>query len=100
VKLPLRIREAEGNSGGTLPPIQTVHVIENVHECEEHVSKLIKTRTKVVGLDCEWVSNGKSDSHPVALMQLATPQRICYLIRLNRMSAVPDVLRDFLNNRR
>ena len=50
VKLPLRIREAEGNSGGTLPPIQTVHVIENVHECEEHVSKLIKTRTKVVGM--------------------------------------------------
>ena len=65
-----------------------------------YVSDIVVSFHPVVGLDCEWVSNGKSDSHPVALMQLATPQRICYLIRLNRMSAVPDVLRDFLNNRR
>ena len=34
------------------------------------------------------------------ILQLATPQRVCYLIRLSKMAAVPNALKDFLDNKR
>ena len=49
VRLPLRLREAEGKPGRSLPPIQTVHIIEDTRECEDHMSKLMETRIKAVG---------------------------------------------------
>ena len=49
VRLPLSLREAEGKPGRSLPPIQTVHVIEDTRECEDHMSKLMENRIKAVG---------------------------------------------------
>lgn len=52
-----------------------------------------------VGLDCEWVSKGK-ENRPVALLQVATPHRDCYLIRLNKLQSVPDCLLRILSDER
>ena len=49
---------------------------------------------QIVGLDLEWVENGK-----VALMQLALPDGSCILIRLPFLSDIPDQLHDLLKRR-
>jgi ribonuclease D len=46
---------------------------------------------QILGLDLEWVDNGK-----VALMQLALPDGSCILIRLPFLTAIPDQLQDLL----
>ncbi|EDO46953.1 predicted protein, partial [Nematostella vectensis] len=55
---------------------------------------------KFVGLDCEWVNKKGVLSHPVALLQIATPLNDCFLIRLCKMSgAVPPTLKGLLEDR-
>ena len=46
----------------------------------------------VLGFDCEWVTRGSS-RRPVALLQLATLDGLCVLIRLCRLSQIPDDLK-------
>uniref|UniRef100_A0A1B6G6L3 3'-5' exonuclease domain-containing protein n=1 Tax=Cuerna arida TaxID=1464854 RepID=A0A1B6G6L3_9HEMI len=46
---------------------------------------------KVIGLDCEWVSN-KGKRHPVALLQLSAPDGFCSLFHLCSLKSVPSEL--------
>ncbi len=83
-----------------------VIVYEDLNACN---AKLCEEMTNysheliVLGLDCEWVSQerqGESPVCPVALLQLAFPKGICFLIRLCKMEArLPDKLRDILQDR-
>ena len=59
-----------------------------------------------VGMDCEWNSNSggrkeKSPSSlPVALLQLAFPNRQCLLVRLSKIGSVPPKLAQLLADKR
>lgn len=53
-----------------------------------------------LGLDCEWVNEKGRETHPVALLQIATPLNDCFLIRLCKMKArLPSVLKEILEDR-
>ena len=54
---------------------------------------------QVLGLDCEWVSKGGRRC-PVAMLQLATQDGHCALIRLYLMESIPQSLRDILEDKR
>lgn len=63
----------------------------------EHFLSAVKIE-KILGLDCEWVSfEGKR--RPVALLQLASQQGQCALIRLFVMDSVPKSLREILEDK-
>ncbi|ESO93138.1 hypothetical protein LOTGIDRAFT_119943, partial [Lottia gigantea] len=55
----------------------------------------------VLGLDCEWVMDRENNiTYPVALLQLATYQGLCILIRLNLMeNNIPKSLLKILSDR-
>ena len=50
---------------------------------------------KMAGLDCEWVVR-----RPVALLQLAFPNKECALLRLSHIGHIPPTLADFLEDHR
>ena len=70
----------------------TVSVIRSEQDCKnvEHFIKSAKTH-KILGLDLEWVDNGKA-----SLMQLALPDGKCILVRLSLLFEIPIVLKDLL----
>ena len=49
----------------------------------------------VLGLDCEWVSEG-GKANPVCLLQLATIKGLVLLIRLNTVGLLPISLKEIL----
>ena len=54
---------------------------------------------QAVGFDCEWVFWG--ERLPVALIQIATYDGLCLLVRIYQMSDdIPASLRKFLNDKR
>ena len=59
-----------------------VHIIDSLQDWEKLSPNFIKevNELEMVGFDVEWYNNGK-----IALMQLATPNGLCLLIRLNRI---------------
>lgn len=58
----------------------------------------------VFGLDCEWVNQekqGKKEGpvHPVALLQIAFPNKTCFLVRLCKMHGkIPQKVKDVLED--
>ncbi|KAI5635839.1 3'-5' exonuclease domain-containing protein [Phthorimaea operculella] len=67
--------------------------------CDEVVQELRKRIQlhRAIGFDCEWVTeNGKRQ--PVALVQLSTFDGLCGLFRLSQMKAVPQSLKDLLED--
>ncbi|RVE52065.1 hypothetical protein evm_003343 [Chilo suppressalis] len=78
----------------------TIRTVSNTELCDEVVLELKRRcRTyKMVGFDCEWVTDhGKRK--PVALMQLSTHDGYCALFRLCHLKAVPNSLKDFLEDK-
>ena len=61
-----------------------------VTELRRHLAKL-----PVLGLDCEWVSDGGS-ARPVCLLQLATCCGLVLLVRLHTAGGLPTGLREIL----
>ena len=47
----------------------------------------------MLGLDCEWVTELGGRRRPVALLQLATLDGLCVLVRLCRLRELPEDLR-------
>ena len=76
-----------------------IHTHTYTHTHTWSIRTLLCLQSFHAGLDCEWVSRGK-DNRPVALLQVATPHRDCYLIRLNKLPSIPDSLRKILSNER
>ena len=81
---------------------KNVQIVMDRNQCDESVSCLeIETEGKpvVVGMDCEWVSEG-SKPGKVALLQLSSLQH-CVLVRLCCLQdGIPESLRGFLESRR
>ena len=92
-----------------------VYVISSLLECEEILSNIPRSNLSLVGFDCEWsqsyhleiimeTSRGSmlpAFIYPVALVQIATIDSRCYLIRLSEMdNQIPLSLVDILQDER
>ncbi|XP_037076993.1 exonuclease 3'-5' domain-containing protein 2-like [Pollicipes pollicipes] len=80
---------------------KTVVVVETARQWAD-ISGQLRSRcaaAPVLGFDCEWVTRG-SERRPVALLQLATLNGLCVLVRLCRLGPhVPDDLKALLRDR-
>ena len=80
-----------------------VFVINSVPSCD----RLIRFyrwkyphKLNFLGVDCEWMSCKEQRNYPVALLQIATPLRVCFLIRLCKMDGrLPQSVREILEDR-
>ena len=74
-----------------------VVLISNPADWEEVIKELRShlTTFPVLGLDCEWVSEG-GKANPVCLLQLATVKGLVILIRLNTAGPLPIALKKIL----
>ena len=72
-----------------------VFILENLQDWKKVSPDFIKEANEVelIGFDVEWFNHGK-----IALMQLAVPNGICLLIRLNRLTVIPDGLKHLLKS--
>ena len=70
----------------------TVSIIESEHDLKtvENFVECAKTH-KILGLDLEWVNNGKP-----SLMQLALPDGKCILVRMSLLNEIPSILQQLL----
>ncbi|CAH0722959.1 unnamed protein product, partial [Brenthis ino] len=77
----------------------TIKIITTEEECEEIIADLRSRSAEhhAIGFDCEWVTvQGKRS--PVALLQLSTLDGHCWLFRLSQMKAVPQGLKEILED--
>ncbi|OWF38322.1 Exonuclease 3'-5' domain-containing protein 2 [Mizuhopecten yessoensis] len=75
-----------------------IFVIQTEEEWEQFYVTYIKNQhIKVLGFDCEWVFRGRR--HPVALLQLATQEGVCALVRIFKFPTFPESLKQLLNDR-
>ncbi|XP_060076578.1 exonuclease 3'-5' domain-containing protein 2-like [Ylistrum balloti] len=75
-----------------------IFVVQTEEEWEQFYATFIQNKQiKVLGFDCEWVFHGRR--HPVALLQLATQEGVCALIRTFRISTFPSSLQQLLKDR-
>ncbi|KAL4231962.1 Exonuclease 3'-5' domain-containing protein 2 [Mactra antiquata] len=77
-----------------------IHIVNNVEDWER-VYPILATKISVVkalGFDCEWVFEGSR--FPVALIQLATYDGFCVLIRIFLMDDIPETLSSILADKR
>ena len=88
---------------GKVAKSATVFVLDDANECEQTLQaykELYPFPLNFLGLDCEWVNEKGRDSHPVALLQIATPLNDCFLIRLCQMKgSLPISLKVILEDR-
>ncbi|KXJ13471.1 exonuclease 3'-5' domain-containing protein 2 [Exaiptasia diaphana] len=83
-----------------------VFVLSNPSECEQAL-RAYKEKYQsypfsmnFLGLDCEWVNDKGIVTHPVALLQIATPLNDCFLIRLCKFEGIlPRILKEILEDR-
>ena len=70
-----------------------VLLVESIDDWKNSGKLFIKQaeNLQLLGLDLEWVDNGKA-----ALMQLALPDGTCLLIRLHLLNGIPPELKDVL----
>ncbi|KAI6655158.1 hypothetical protein LOD99_2447 [Oopsacas minuta] len=88
-----------------------VYVISSMTECEEILSSIPRQNLCLLGFDCEWAQSYHLDEivqaargdclsafvYPIALIQIATMDSRCYLIRLSQMqNQIPPSLVDIL----
>ena len=74
-----------------------ITVLSTVPACEQHLECCLVTPPKVIGLDCEW---GGARGVPVALLQLAFPNKECALVHLSEVGCVVPKLAEILSDRR
>ncbi|XP_052770406.1 exonuclease 3'-5' domain-containing protein 2-like isoform X2 [Mya arenaria] len=70
-----------------------IKIVSNVEEWES-VYPVLSSKCsviKAVGFDCEWVVSSK-----VSLVQIATVDGFCVLVRIHMLSPIPQSLTDFL----
>ncbi|XP_062566584.1 exonuclease 3'-5' domain-containing protein 2-like isoform X1 [Saccostrea cucullata] len=77
---------------------KAVYLINSSETWEEFYIKIQEQTTKVLGIDCEWVTHGRY-TLPVSLLQIATPRGDCGLVRLSQMTEIPDSLRRIMQDR-
>ena len=70
-------------------------VIETTKKCNRFFAARRSRPVSVVGLDCESVND-----KPIALLQLAFPDKECALVRLNKIHHIPNSLALFLKDQR
>ena len=76
----------------------SIAVAETSQACDDFfLQEKVPRPLKIVGLDCEWTSEGE---FPVALLQLAFPNRECLLVRLCKISQIPPVLVEIMEDKR
>lgn len=86
---------------------KVVFLVSNVDEWQLAYDTLMEdlSSLKVLGLDCEWVSNdqpqqdGMPGRQPVSLLQLASVSGVCVLVRLHLLPCIPDSLKQLLVDR-
>ena len=98
---------------------KTIRLIETVADWQSFwgEAEMEVNRTKVIGFDCEWVSEslmrreggeegGEDDNGAerkidgrVSLIQIATVSGICGLVRILKIDFVPETLKEVLSNR-
>ncbi|XP_060553389.1 exonuclease 3'-5' domain-containing protein 2-like isoform X2 [Ruditapes philippinarum] len=76
-----------------------IHVVDTVEKWEKIYIELVRrcTMIKAVGFDCEWVFVGHR--LPVALIQIATHDGYCVLVRVFQLKSIPVTLRQFLSDK-
>ncbi|PNF14767.1 hypothetical protein B7P43_G08342 [Cryptotermes secundus] len=76
-----------------------VVVVNSARECEVVAENLLRKCAdfRVLGFDCEWVSDARR-RRPVALMQLASEDGFCALIRLCHMKQLPEGFKEILED--
>lgn len=76
-------------------------VIDSAEKWHQHEKEILETfkKSKVIGLDCEWVTV-EGNRSPISLLQLANDSDFCVLIRLCLIPAwlVPSGLQDLLSD--
>lgn len=79
-----------------------ITVVNTVAECEEYFRSQVASPPTAVGLDCEWGCGvpDRPPLFPVALLQLAFPDRKCVLVRLINMRSLTAKLEQLLKNQR
>ena len=86
------------NNKNQVNVVVPVHVLSSTDEIDKIFSQLLKSNISVVGLDAEWKPNiiKGEPLHPVAILQIATPDAI-YLIQLLHLDhELPHSFRLFL----
>ena len=98
---------------------KTIRVIETVANWESFwkEAEIEVNQTKVIGFDCEWVSEslmrreggeegGEDDNSAerkidgrVSLIQIATVSGLCGLLRILKLDFVPETLKEVLSDR-
>lgn len=86
-----------------VPKFAQVYVLQEAEECDR-ILQAYKNDYPLpfnfLGLDCEWVNEKGIVSHPVALLQIATPLNDCFLIRLCKMTgSFPTTLKEILEDK-
>ena len=74
-----------------------VTVLNTAPSCEQYLECCLSTPPKAIGLDCEW---GGARGVPVALLQLAFPNKECVLVHLSEVGSVVPKLAEILSDRR
>ena len=77
-----------------------IEVVETAEACEEYLSTKIPSPLSFVGLDCEWCNEQRGSGIPVALLQLAFPNKECLLVRLCKMGDLTPTLTEILEDKR
>ena len=79
-----------------------VFVLDDITTCDAKLRSYLTKQPKLnfVGLDCEWVSRKGCSNAPVALLQMATPENDCFLVRLCKMGGtLPASVKKILEDR-
>ena len=82
-----------------------VSVIDTAEQCETYFKEKRLQDTTFIGFDCEWVSQtwnnwNKKKPYPVALLQLAFPNKECALVRLSKIGRLTESLLKILTDKR
>jgi len=91
--------------------VKQIDVVNSVKQCEQiavnlekfviyfpinliiHLKNVLRSCTSlpIIGLDCEWVTQN-GIRQPVALLQIADGDGMCYLIRLSKFKTISSTL--------
>lgn len=80
-------------------PFPATTIVTRISEWDEVCSVLLRdcAEIPILGFDCEWV-NFNGNTQPIALIQLASHQGICALVRVCCLSTLPETLKNILSN--
>ena len=96
-KIKLR-QQLEGQLCFGRPKAET-SVVTSMEDWSKVEDQFLRTvdATRMIGLDCEWLSDGDTSSK-VALMQVALTDGLCILLRTCQLQAIPESLKHILSS--